>query len=178
MKSDRVPTHTNGKVTSPGHRLLPEMCRHSQWGIWRDERQEGTGEIARFHYNIKTGTTASATDPCAWATFYEISEAAILADPDREIFGGVFFVLRAEDPFTVVHYANCRDPETGEIDLAAHRMLERFKDSYRELDEPATGIQLVTQNEIRAKGQGQAFGNGDIEVYDRDRFFYHTNEVV
>jgi hypothetical protein len=125
-------------------------------------------------YDAKTGRKASTTNPATWTTF----EQAVQAYPGGgQRYDGVGFVFTEGDPLCGIDLDNGRDPQTGALKPWAQQIVSDL-DSYTEVSPSGTGVKIF----VRASKPGPrcktAYHDGEVEVYDRDRFFTVTGRAV
>jgi primase-polymerase (primpol)-like protein len=142
---------------------IPEgLTALNRWAAWRWELRGG--KWTKPPINPNTGGYARNNDPDTWGSF----EAA-LARMHEDRLPGVGFMFHPEDAFAGVDLDSCRDPETGEIEPWALEIVRGF-DSYTEVSPTGTGLKVFLRGELpsgrRRKGQ--------VEMYDRERFFTTT----
>jgi hypothetical protein len=135
-----------------------------QWVPWDLELRDG--KWAKIPKNPRNGENAKANDAGTWGTFEE-------AFTFHQAHGtsGIGFEFSAAHPFVGIDLDDCRDPDTGDLTELAQEMLARFT-TYAEISPSGTGIKLIGIGRLPASGKN--FGN--IEVYDRGRYFALTGE--
>lgn len=109
---------------------------------------------------------ASSTDPSTWTTF-NVARRAV----DTELLPLVGFVLG--DGFVGVDLDKCRNTETGAIEDWAQIVVEML-DAYTEASVSGTGVHVICRGAL-PPGRRRT---GSIEMYDRDRFFVMTGDVI
>ena len=133
-----------------------------QWVCWRSEEHDG--KRTKVPYSPSTGARARCDDPATWGTLTEARKTA------RERgYDGIGFVFTASDPFCGVDIDVCLDPETGEAESWAMKIVEQL-DSYTEISPSGTGLHVIVRAEL-PEGRRR---NGRVEMYDRGRFFTIT----
>lgn len=151
----------------PSADTLPESLRErDQWVCWRTQDRDGkTTKVP-----IIPGTTqfASTTDSETWRSFQTAREAATSMP-----VAGVGFVFTADDPLIGIDLDDCRDPETGEPTDWATEIIAQL-DSYTEVSPSGTGYHVLVTGTL-PDGRNRA---GDLELYDRSRFFTVTGDHV
>ena len=175
-----IQTTTHVLSDAQGITNIPgELREKPQWVLWRgeDRTSQGTGEVkvSKVPIDPRTLKNASTTDPRTWGTFEDCCKALACAceewgveSPDR---GGLGFVLTANDPYTGIDLDHCRDPETGEIAPWAQHIVNAIN-SYTEVSPSGTGLHIFTRGRLSSDGRKR----GDIELYDRGRYFTVTGE--
>ncbi|TKX85695.1 hypothetical protein EXE43_12325 [Halorubrum sp. SS5] len=153
--------------TPPSADALPAaLVDRDQWVCWRTQERDGKPTKVP----IIPGTTqfASTTSPGTWTAFSEAREAATTTPVD-----GVGFVFTAEDPLVGIDLDDCRDPDADTPTAWAAELLDTL-DSYSEVSPSGTGYHVIVRGE-RPEGRNRA---GNLEVYDRSRFFTVTGAHV
>lgn len=136
----------------------------NQWVVWRLEKRDG--KPTKVPYSPLTGRRADSTDPKTWAGYREAVKAAREKDYD-----GLGFVFTADDPYVGVDLDGCRDPATGEVEGWAREIIEELG-SYAEISPSGTGVHVILEGEL-PPGRNR---KGNIELYDRVRFFTMTGK--
>ena len=135
-----------------------------QWLCWRLEERDG--KPTKIPYSPVTGQRASSTAPETWAGHEEAVKAA-----KEHGYGGVGFVFTPEDNLCGVDLDKCLDPETGEIEPWAQKIIEDL-DSYTEVSPSGTGVHILINGEL-PPGRNR---KGRFEAYDRGRYFTVTGK--
>lgn len=115
-----------------------------------------------------TGQFAKTTDSETWGTFDEASEFARETDAH-----GVGFVFSEDDQIAGVDLDDCRDPDTGEVDDWALRVIRKLA-SFAEVSPSGTGAHVYAYDEVPEGGSRK----GDIEMYGSGRYFTVTGEAL
>ena len=142
-----------------------ELRARPQWVLWRLEERDG--KPTKVPYSPRTGARAKSTDLMTWGTFEEAFEAYEAGD-----CVGVGFVFCSADPFTGVDLDDCRNPETGELEPWAAKIVTAL-DSYTELSPSGTGVHIICKARIPRGGR-----RGRVEMYAQDRFFTITGHTI
>lgn len=143
-------------MSEPGIRDL------HQWVCWSSE--ERNGKQTKIPYSPTTGARARSDDPKTWSALSLAREAMCGKDYD-----GIGFVFTTTDPFCGVDLDGCLDLETGDVDSWALEIIEKLG-SYTEISPSGTGLHVI----VRAKLPDGGNRKGQIEMYDRGRFFTIT----
>ena len=114
------------------------------------------------------GRKASSTDPTTWAGFQDAVRA--LADPASG-YAGLGFALG--DGWIGIDCDHCVDCESGDIDLWANDVIERF-DSYAEFSPSGTGVHILVRGELPPGWRKW----GNVEMYSGQRYFTVTGRRV
>lgn len=149
-----------------------ELKELLQWVGWRYEQRDGKPKPAKVPYNPMTGQRASTTDSSTWGTYEQAIEALINGHGNKH-YAGIGFVFTAEDPYVGIDLDKCRDPKTGVIEPWATGLI-RFMNSYTEVSPSGTGVHIIVKGKL-PEGQRR---RGNVEVYDRARFFTMTGDQL
>jgi hypothetical protein len=134
-----------------------ELRDRAQWVVWKLEPVAGRPKPAKMPY-CAPGRRASTTDPGTWLTF----DAAVQLAADG--FDGIGFVFTSADPYVGVDFDE-RTPATTALVAAL--------DSYTERSQSGRGEHVIVRGAI-PRGRKK----GAVEMYDRERFFVMTGDVV
>ncbi len=139
-----------------------ELREYRQWVAWR--LQERNGKPTKVPYDPIRGRMADCCDPATWGGFNDAIHYC-------EHFNakGVGFVFTANDPFTGIDLDKCREPTTGNIEGWANEIIDSIR-SYSEVSPSRTGVKII----VRATKRGSRCRKGQIEIYDRQRYFTLT----
>ncbi len=168
-------------VLEPRFEDIPEELQTTpQWVVWKLTPGRN-GKPTKIPFNPATGKGAYTADgrwpeghPDAgqprpsgwrrgtWARFGDARKAA-------PAYSGVGIVFDESDPNAGVDLDNCRDPATGKIEPWAQEIIDAL-DSYAEISPSGTGVKIFCRGSL--PGDGRKFGN--IEMYDRERYFAVT----
>lgn len=143
-----------------------ELRRLNQWVNWKPEIRDN--KITKIPLNPHTLKNAMTNDPATWGRF----EQAI-TNLNKQGIAGIGVVVTERDPFTGIDLDKCRNPETGEIEAWALRIIETIS-SYSEISPSGTGIRIF----VKAKLPEGMRKKGRIEIYDSGRFFTVTGRVL
>lgn len=141
-----------------------ELKNHPQWLTWRLE--ERNGEPTKVPYTPGTEQRASSTDPLTWSTFSET-----LAAPQPIRYDGIGFVFTTSDSFCGIDLDGCRDPEMGQIEEWATKVIETL-DSYSEVSPSGEGVHIIVKGKLPSGRRKREH----FECYDTGRFFTITGE--
>ena len=144
---------------------LPEELRQRrQWVVWKLEERDG--KPTKVPYIAGGSGKASSTDSLTWRSFEEAVQAL-----ETGRYNGIGFVFSSGDPFAGVDLDDCRDPETGELEEWAAKIVEAFG-SYAEVSQSGTGVHIII------KGKAPNKKRGKVEAYSLERFFAMTGQVL
>ncbi len=147
--------------------IPPCLRKCPQWVAWKIIDRDGKKSKAPI--NPISGSLASSTDPSDWGSFAKAIEAC-QTDPK---LAGVGFVFTADDPYCGVDLDNCIDPESGQLKKWAADFLAKL-DSYAETSPSGAGVKVFVKANKPGRRCRKAHQDGEIEIYDRDRFFTVT----
>ncbi len=163
-------TAVNAPLSDENHENIPEqLTKRPQWVCWRME--ERAGKLTKVPYTPGTLRRASATELMTWGTFREALEAYRRSEPP---YDGIGFVFCSADPFAGIDLDDCRNPETGEIESWAQKIIDRVQEGYIEVSPSGTGIHIIVVGKVRGGGVKR----GSVEMYGQDRFFTISGEVI
>jgi len=137
---------------------LDELAGYRQWVTWEYDRQE-----RKIPINPDTWRAADTSKPDTWGTF----EEALAAAGSSERAG---FVFSADDPYTGIDLDICIDD--GEVASWAVEIVDAL-DSYTEISPSGTGLKIW----VRGRKPGEKCRTGNIEIYDKERFFTFTGRT-
>lgn len=147
--------------------MIPQELRAlPQWIAWAYQPKTD-GKPTKIPLSPRTGRKASSTDPKTWGT-YRDSLGVLGAD-------GVGFVFTATDPYVGIDMDNCVSA-SGRIHPAANEVTRRVG-GYVEFSPSGRGLHVITRGCL---GDGRRTKStpwsGDLEIYDRGRYFTMTGE--
>jgi putative DNA primase/helicase len=179
-------------VTKQLQNIPEELKALSQWVVWKavpdyDKDMKLKPKPRKVPINVSTGSGARPNDHSTWGTFEAVEEflqewaGEEHTHFDRngvEITGTVSkfpgFMFHQKDPYCGIDLDDCRDPDTGEVTSWAKKIIDHFN-SYTEFSQSGTGFHIIIKG---MKPTGSICRKGDIECYDRDRYFVFTGEVL
>jgi AAA domain len=135
-----------------------------QWLCWRIEERDG--KPTKVPYSPATGKRADSTVPETWSGYQDAVRAC-----KEKGYDGIGFVFTSEDDLCGVDLDKCLDPETGEIDSWAWKIVEEL-DSYTEISPSGTGVHILVRSAL-PRGRNR---KGRFEAYDRSRYFTVTGK--
>jgi len=144
-----------------------ELKTTSQWVCWKGEIKK-EGKMGKMPINPHTGRYARVTDSTTWGSF----EQAVACCENRGL-NGVGFVFSNSDPFAGIDLDNCYDEKTRSLTPNAMEMVNLFN-SYTEFSPSGKGLHIIVKGRLPGTGHRKS----DIEIYDRDRFFTVTGNLV
>jgi putative DNA primase/helicase len=144
---------------------IPEELRQrSQWLVWK--REDRDGKLTKVPYIAGGVGKASSTDSLTWRSFEEAVQAL-----ETGRYSGVGFVFSSGDPFAGIDLDKCRNPETGEIEEWAEKIVAAFG-GYAEASPSGTGVHIIVRGKAPNKKRGR------VEAYSSERFFTVTGGVL
>ncbi len=147
-----------------------DLAERDQWILWR--REKVAGRETKVPYSVQ-GYRASSTNPSNWAEF-QMALNTWQRQPER--YAGLGFVFAPEDPFVGIDLDDCLDAQ-GTLKNWAHGIVERFSDTYTEISPSGQGLKIWAKGRLPANVPGARVGDGQIEIYDRSRYFTVTGCV-
>src|SRR5215217_3955339 len=135
-----------------------------QWLCWRFEERDG--KPTKVPYDPRTGEKAESTNPKTWTSY----EKAV-SECKKHGYDGLGFVFTPEDDLCGVDLDKCLDPETGELEGWAQKIIGEL-DSYTEISSSGTGVHILVRGELPT-GRNR---KGRFEAYDRGRYFTVTGK--
>lgn len=162
MREDQSPTADSIDIEH-----IPDTLKFQrQWVCW--EYQARDGKAAKVPVTPETGTRASTTAPDTWDTFVK----TFLYDASTTSTDGIGFVFTETDAFAGVNIDGCID-DTGNFDETAEAIISQLN-SYTELSPSGTGLHVLIQGDVPTESNRR----GNVEVYDRARFFTVTGQYI
>ena len=151
-----------------------ELRERPQWVCWRYEPvadHNGAKRWTKIPVEAVTGRNASSTTPQSWPSF---DEALAYYRAYGSRIAGIGFVFAADDPFAGVDLDDALDADTGEVREWAKPILADLN-SYTEISPSRTGVKIIVRGQLPPESKHRKpFGDGEVEVYDRGRFFAVT----
>ena len=141
-----------------------ELRQRPQWVVWKLEERDG--KPTKVPYIAGGSGKASCTDSLTWRSFEEAVQAL-----ETGRYNGIGFVFSSGDPFAGVDLDDCRDPETGELEEWAAKIVEAFG-SYAEVSQSGTGVHIIVMGKAPNKKRGK------VEAYSSERYFTMTGRVL
>jgi putative DNA primase/helicase len=141
-----------------------ELRQRHQWVVWKLEERDG--KPTKVPYIAGGSGKASSTDSLTWRSFEEAVQAL-----ETGRYNGIGFVFSSGDPFAGVDLDDCRDPETGELEEWAAKIVEAFG-SYAEVSQSGTGVHIIVMGKAPNKKRGK------VEAYSSERYFTMTGRVL
>jgi putative DNA primase/helicase len=176
---------------APGwHERIPQSLRERpQWVVWRYEwrtKGDGSGKWTKVPYIPREirgrWRGAKANDPSTWGTF---EEALRTFKANCDDLDGIGFVFSPDDPFVGIDFDRCLT-EDGTILPWAAEWLKRLGPTYVEVSPSVRGLKAFYRGSLPVKSDGSTGrrragygpdGSGEIEAYDRTRFFTVTGQI-
>jgi putative DNA primase/helicase len=131
-----------------------------RWVVWRSEIRKH--KSTKVPYDATTGAKADTTDPSTWCDYHMAVSAS-------KQYSGIGCVLLP--PYVGIDLDNCRDGETGEIELWAKNILREVS-SYTEVSPSGGGVHIWTKATL-PPGRRKV---GRAEMYDKGRYLTVTGK--
>lgn len=157
----------NPEQTQPAdllNNIAEELRRRPQWIVWKLEQRDG--KTTKVPYIAGGVGKASSTDSETWCNFKEAVQALRTGRYD-----GIGFVFSSGDPYAGVDLDGCRNPETGELEEWAAKIVRDLA-GYTEVSPSGKGIHIIVRGKAPNKKRGR------IEAYSERRFFTMTGRVL
>jgi putative DNA primase/helicase len=160
----------NPSAKPPDFAVPDDLAERDQWLLWR--RETVAGREAKVPYSVR-GHRASSTNPRDWAEF-----PSALAEWRRrpERYAGLGFVFSPDDSFVGIDLDDCLDSDSAPK-AWAQGIVARFSDTYMEISPSGKGLKIWANGRLPASVGGVRIGDGQIEMYDRGRYFTVTGGV-
>jgi len=156
-------------VPAPKFENVPEELKAKpQWVLWRFVWSKESKQWAKVPYDATTQRKARSNDRATWSSF---ETARLVYVEGRGDFDGVGFVFSVDDEYCGVDFDECLDA-SGHVNNARVTEWIDTLDSYTEKSVSGTGIHIIVK---AVYGGGNKVGN--IEVYDRGRYFIFTGHA-
>jgi len=149
----------------PTDALPDEIRSTSRAVVWKRERRNGKSTKVPYQPG-RPAEHARVDDPETWGAF-----DVALGNVEDGKADGVGFVLG--DGIVGIDLDGCRDPETGELEDWAQRIVEDL-DSYTEVSPSGTGLHILVRGFLPPGRRRR----GPIEMYAGGRYFTVTAEHV
>jgi putative DNA primase/helicase len=143
-----------------------ELKNRRQWVVWRYEVRDG--KRTKILYNARNAAPASSTDLETWVYFGDAVQTL-----ENGGWDGIGFAFSSGDPYAGIDLDDVRDPETGEIEERAQRVINAFDGSYMEVSPSGTGVHIITRGKVP-----KAVKLDWIEAYSRERYFTVTGVAL
>ena len=143
------------------------LGERAQWVCWKYIRRDG--KETKCPIRSDTGGKADASDPGTWSTL----EAALASFRSSKDLAGVGFVFSPEDQFCGIDLDDCLDRATREAKPWAQRIVAEL-DSYTEISPSGHGVKIFLRAAKPGRRCRRAWHDGEVEMYDRGRFFTVT----
>jgi len=154
--------------------VVPQPLRErAQWVVWRYEKAKG--KPTKVPYDPTFGRPASTVDRKSWGTYEQACQSAKAGQYD-----GIGFVFTPDDPYCGIDLDDCLN-EQGRF-IWGEDIMEAFP-TYAEVSSSGRGVKLFLIGRkpehaaCKINGQGLTKA-GQIEVYDRWRFFTMTGNIL
>jgi putative DNA primase/helicase len=157
-----------GELAAQGGAIPRELRELPQWVLYRVQTRAGRKTKVPYQ-TVHAGRRASATDASTWGTLESALEARARGRGD-----GIGFVFSASDPFAGVDLDACIRLDDGVIDEHALELVKRLG-SYTELSPSGVGLHVIGRGKVGGgRRTSRTPWGGELEVYDRDRYFTIT----
>lgn len=174
MDTDTTHGHPNAAdvqpvITHDLEQLPARLRRLDRWVLWRYLTRNG--KPTKIPFDAKTGREASSTDSTTWSSLPEVVHAL----GGGTTFSGLGFVFAEGDGLCGVDLDRAIDPGTKKLKPWAKRIV-RDLNSYTEISPSGTGVKIFIAGVKPRKRCRTAIEDGEIEIYDRGRYFTTTGQ--
>ncbi len=146
------------------------LKQRSQWVCWKYVERDG--KASKCPVNPRNGKLARSNAPGTWTSF----EDAINAARHNDQLAGVGFMFAADDPYTGIDLDQCIDAASGQLKPWAKRIVSDLA-SYAEISPSGTGVKIFIIAEKPGERCRRRYKDGEVEIYDRGRFFTVTGKI-
>lgn len=168
--------------------MIPDTLRdRDQWVCWkyqcrncwttydrkRGDCAECDGDVSKVPIDPATGDLAKSNSPDTWA---DLDTAQQYHDNGSDT-QGIGFMFDSDGLLAGVDLDDCRNPDSGEIDDWAGDVVDRL-DSFTEVSPSGTGLHVYVLGFVPDGGNRASVGDGEIEIYDKTRYFTVTGDHV
>lgn len=155
------------------NKIPSSLLSLNQWVLWRYVVKAAGTDPTKVPFQTN-GQPAKADDPATWTDFQSVIAKC-------EGYDGIGFEFSASDPFCGVDLDGCRNPETGEVQAWARKVILSLA-SYSEISPSLTGVKIFIRGKSPfEKGRKVKLSvpkccdkEPAIEVYDWGRYFAVT----
>jgi hypothetical protein len=145
-----------------------ELAALPHWVCWKYETRPGDPKPTKVPYNARRPRSgAMSNKPETWAPL-KVARAAYEVGG----FDGVGFMLDLDERIVGVDIDHCINPETGELNEIADRVLAALP-TYCEITPSGEGLRLFCLGTLPPKGRKK----GNVELYDSVRFLTVTGHA-
>lgn len=149
-------------TTALNHFNIPAPLRKlNQWVLWRLEARNGKATKTPYQPN---GAMAKVNDSTTWRSY-----PTVLAAYQAGGFNGIGLVLTEADDIVGVDLDQCLNPETGELDAEAARIVSELP-TYCEVSPSGRGLRLFGKGSLPQGGRRK----GKVELYESGRYLTVT----
>jgi hypothetical protein len=147
------------------HNVPPELQAYRQFVAWSYEEPNRNNKPKKCPINPHTGRKANTTDPSTWGSFEDAIRCADVRNLD-----GIGIVFGEDDPDAGIDLDDCIDDDGVPAEWALD-VIAGFA-TYCEVSPSGRGFKLFVRGELPGGGTKK----GQVELYDRDRFFTLTGK--
>ena len=146
-----------------------QLSDRKQWICWKSEHNDKNPDKPRkTPKSPHTGFNVGVTNKSGYAGIDDAIEAVKEHD-----LTGIGFVFTAEDDFVGIDLDHCRDPDSGEIEDWAQKIIDTL-DSYTEVSPSGTGVHIIIKGKLPSTGRRK----GKVEMYEEGRYFTFTGQHI
>ena len=141
-----------------------ELKALSNWVCWKIVTRDG--KPTKLPVNPNTGNPADSSNPATWSDYQ--TALRYFETYKNNGLAGIGFEF-SNSPFAGVDLDDCRDPQSGAVELWAREIIERA-DSYSEISPSGKGIKIFVKGRLPPGRRRK----GKVEMYDDGRYFTVT----
>lgn len=145
-----------------------EIKRYDQWINWIYETvtdDDGKQRIVKIPVRPLDGRKANVNNPLDWVSFYQAKNMA------EKMSCGLGFVFTKSDPFTGIDLDN---KDRNDVLQQHLQSIASKLNSYSEVSPSGLGLHIIVKAVLPGKGRRR----DNVEIYDNQRFFTFTGNVV
>jgi hypothetical protein len=167
-----MPEQTCGPDLDRIARQTPGCLRdRPQWVCWKYIQRDG--KETKCPVNAQNGHLADSTDASTWSTF----DQAIDGCRRMPELAGVGFVFSADDPYCGIDLDDAVEPGTTQLKAWAKEIVTLVA-SYTEVSPSGGGAKIFLRGTKPGVRCRRGYHDGEVEMYDRDRFFTVTGALL
>jgi hypothetical protein len=167
------------QVLDPLYDNIPDLLtRMEHWVGWKQElyeNKDGSKRWTKVPVNVHNGEFGSSTDDSTWTVFKNAEMYSKRPDTDC---CGIGFVVSEDDAVIGLDIDDCRNPETGQLDDAAARLIQHAN-TYAEVSPSGTGVRLFLLGDTDiSTNQVELPGDAHVEMYYFGRYLTVTGHHI
>jgi len=149
-------------------KIPQELKDVSQWVCWKAVPKDN-GKVDKIPIDPNTGKRAATNNPKTWSQY--IQALRYYRKNDGNAVSGIGYVFSSTDNFIGIDLDDCRDLETGKIELWTQAYMDKLH-SYCEITPSGRGLHIIVKGTL----PGERRKKDKIECYDKLHFFTVTGD--